>query len=55
MEMACNAFLKICKSTGEQFTIVQQHESEPFIKEILLKMPEVTKKFTSDAFQFIFY
>jgi exportin-1 len=24
MEMACNVFLKICKSTSEQFTIIQQ-------------------------------
>ena len=24
MEMACNAFLKITKSTADQFTIVQQ-------------------------------
>jgi hypothetical protein len=32
MEMACNAFLKICKSTSEQFTVIQQNESEPFIR-----------------------
>ena len=32
MEMACNAFLKISKSTCDQFTIQQQNEHEPHIK-----------------------
>jgi exportin-1 len=27
MEMACNAFLKIAKSTADQFTMIQQMES----------------------------
>lgn len=39
MEMACNAFLKIAKSTCDQFVILQQNEYEPYIKEIIRRIP----------------
>ena len=55
VEMACNAFLKICKSTAEQFTTIQQNESEPYIRELIRRMPETTKKFSSDTYQYVFY
>lgn len=29
--MACNAFLKIVKSTADQFVMVQANEKEPYI------------------------
>ena len=32
MDMACNAFLKIIKSTADQFVLVQSGENEPYIK-----------------------
>lgn len=55
MEMACNAFLKICKSTSEQFTILQPTEQQPFIREVIRKMPDTIKNFPSDTLQYIFY
>lgn len=39
MEMACNAFLKIAKSTADQFTVLQTSEREPYIREIIRKIP----------------
>jgi hypothetical protein len=53
--MACNAFLKIAKTTSDQFTIIQNQEPEPYIREIIRKMPDQTRKLTSDTLQFIFY
>lgn len=53
--MACNAFLKICKQTSEQFTMVQQNESEAFVRDIIRKLPETTKKFNNDTLMYIFY
>lgn len=32
MDMACNAFLKIVKSTADQFVFVQSGETEPYIR-----------------------
>ena len=55
MEMACNAFLKIAKSTSDQFTRVQQNEAEPYIRDIIRRIPEHTKKLTHEAFQYNFY
>jgi exportin-1 len=55
MEMACNAFLKICKSTSEQFTMLQQNEQEPFIREVIRRMPDTIKAFPHDTLQYIFY
>ena len=40
MEMACNAFLKIAKSTADQFVIIQMNENEPYVKEVIRKIPE---------------
>lgn len=55
MEMACNAFLKICKSTSEQFTMLQQNEQEPFIREVIRKTADTIKNFPNDTLQYIFY
>ena len=44
MEMACNAFLKIARTTADQFTLQQPGEFEPYIREIIRKMPEHTRK-----------
>lgn len=55
MDMACNAFLKIAKSTSDQFTIVQQNESQPYIRDIIRRMHDLTKKLSNDSLQFIFY
>jgi hypothetical protein len=30
--MACNAFLKIAKTTADQFVILQANEHEPYIR-----------------------
>ena len=46
MEMACNAFLKIARSTAEQFAGVQLNESEPFLLEIIRKTPDITRRLT---------
>lgn len=55
MEMACNAFLKIAKSTADQFVQVKNHEPEPYIREIIRKIPEYTKKLQGDTLQLTFY
>lgn len=55
MEMACNAFLKIVKSTADQFVIVQLNDSEPYVREIIRKIPEETAKLNNDALKLIFY
>lgn len=53
--MACNAFLKISKTTCDQFTIQQQSEHEPHIKEIIRRIPEETKKLNHETLQLVFY
>lgn len=53
--MACNAFLKIVKSTADQFVIVQGNDKEPFVKEIIRKIPEETQKLNSDTLRLIFF
>lgn len=55
MEMACNAFLKIAKSTSEQFTIIQSGESEPYICEIIRRLPDIIKRFNNDSLHYIVY
>lgn len=39
MEMACNSFLKIVKSTADQFVMLQHGEQEPFAKQIIRRIP----------------
>lgn len=55
MDMACNAFLKICKTTCDQFVTQQPNEYEPYIKEIIRKIPEETKKLNKEHFHLLFY
>jgi exportin-1 len=55
MEMACNAFLKIAKSTADQFTIVQANEFEPYIQDIIRKIQDYTRKLSHESFQYNFY
>ena len=55
MEMACNSFLKIVKSTADQFVIVQNSEQEPFVKEVIRRIPEETSKLNSDSLKLIFF
>lgn len=55
MEMACNAFLKIAKSTADQFTMIQNNESEPYIQDIIRKIPDHTRKLNHESFQYNFY
>ena len=55
MEMACNAFLKIAKSTSEQFTIMQGGEPEPYVCEILRKLPDILKRFNNDSLHYLMY
>lgn len=39
MEMACRSFLKIVKATSDQFVQQQPNDSQPYINEIILKIP----------------
>ena len=39
MDMAVNAFLKIVKATADQFVILQSSEHEPYIKEVIRRIP----------------
>ena len=55
MDMACNAFLKIVKATADQFVIVQSSEHEPYIKEVIRRIPEETKKLNNDGLKLTFY
>lgn len=55
MEMACNAFLKIAKSTADQFVSTQLSDKEPFVKEIIQKIPEETQKLNNDTLKLVFY
>lgn len=55
MEMACNAFLKIAKSTADQFVIVQMNDPEPYVREVIRKIPEETEKLNSDTLKLTFY
>ena len=55
MDMACNAFLKIIKSTADQFVMVQSGENEPYIKEVIRRIPDETKKLTNDGLKLVFY
>lgn len=55
MEMACNAFLKIAKNTSEQFTIIQNGESEPYICDIIRRLPDILKRFNNDSLHYLVY
>lgn len=55
MEMACNAFLKIARSTADQFTTVQQNESEPYIRDIIRKAPDHIRRLHPETLQYTFY
>ncbi len=55
MEMACNAFLKIAKSTAEQFVIIQANDKQPYIWEIIRRIPEETQKLNADSLKLTFY
>ena len=55
MEMAVNAFLKIVKSTSDQFVITQMNDDGPYIREIIRKIPEETERLTNDTLRLTFY
>lgn len=55
MEMACNAFLKIARSTADQFVGVQQNETEPYIREIIRRAPDHIRRLHPETLQYTFY
>ena len=55
MDMACNVFLKIVKRTADQFVVLQGNDTEPYIYEIIRRIPEETKKLKADSLKLIFY
>jgi exportin-1 len=55
MEMACGSFLKIVKSTADQFVIRQNNDEEPYVVEIIRRIPEETEKLSSDTLKLKFY
>ena len=55
MEMACNAFLKIARSTADQFTTIQSNEQEPYIREIIRRAPDHIRRLHPETLQYTFY
>lgn len=55
MDMACNTFLKIAQNTNEQFVRLQEGDTEPYIVDLIRRIPDDTIELNSDSLKLLFY